>query len=355
MSTHRQLIKTVTGIAAAAALTLAGTSAASAQSITGAGSSFAYPIYSKWAYTYGKKTGVQLNYQSIGSGGGIKQIEAGNVDFGASDAPLKESDLEQHDLIQWPMAMGGVIPVVNISGIGAGQIRLDGKTLADIYMGNVKKWNDTEIKALNPNVALPDEAISVVHRSDASGTTWIFTNYLTKVSKQWANSLGNSTSVDWPVGRGGPQNNGVAAIVHRTEGSIGYVEYAYCLENHMAYVQLKNKAGKFVSPTAKNFQAAAAGADWKNAPGYYMVLTDQPGKKSWPITGATFILMHKTQKNVSQAQAVLKWCNWSLKHGQKEAQKLKYVAMPKSVVEMIENLWAKKMHGPNGNAIWPAH
>jgi len=320
--------------------------------ITGAGATFPYPVYSKWAFDYNKQTGVQLNYQSIGSGGGIKQIKAKTVDFGASDAPMKPEELNKFGLMQWPMIMGGVVPVVNISGIGANQLTLSADVLADIYLNKITKWNDARIAKLNPGVNLPADDIAVVHRADGSGTTWIFTNYLTKVSKDWADNVGNNKSVSWPVGLGGKGNEGVAAFVSKVPGSIGYVEYAYALQNHMASVKLINREGKAVAPTSENFQAAAAGADWKHAEGYYMVLTDQPGAKSWPITGASFILMYKKQDNAAQAQEVLKFLDWSYKNGGKSAEDLDYVPMPESVVKMIEKTWSSEIKDTHGKAVW---
>ncbi|HXH72183.1 MAG TPA: phosphate ABC transporter substrate-binding protein PstS [Mariprofundaceae bacterium] len=326
--------------------------AQAAATITGAGATFPYPVYSKWAFEYNKKTGVQLNYQSIGSGGGIKQIKAKTVDFGASDAPLQPEELDAAGLMQWPMIMGGVVPVVNVSGIGANQLTLSGDVLADIYLNKITKWNDAAIAKLNPGVNLPDTDIAVVHRADGSGTTWIFTNYLSKVSKTWKDSVGNDKSVAWPVGLGGKGNEGVAAFVGKVPGSIGYVEYAYALQNHMASVKLINHEGNAVAPTSENFQAAAAGADWKHAKGYYMVLTDQPGAKSWPITGASFILMYKSQDNAEQAREVLKFLNWSYENGGKAAEDLDYVPMPKSVVDMVEKTWSKEMKDTHGKSVW---
>ncbi|HKJ83140.1 MAG TPA: phosphate ABC transporter substrate-binding protein PstS [Mariprofundaceae bacterium] len=323
-----------------------------AATITGAGATFPYPAYSQWAHTYNKKTGVRLNYQAIGSGGGIKQIKAKTVDFGASDAPMKPAEMDKYGLMQFPMIMGGVVPVVNIKGIHAGQLKLSASNLADIFLGKITKWNDHRIAANNPGLSLPNKAISVVHRADGSGTTWIYTNYLSKVSSEWKSKIGNAKAVQWPVGLGGKGNQGVAAFVNKVPGSIGYVEYAYALQNHMASVLLQNRAGNFAAPTAKNFQSAAAGADWAHAKGYYMVLTDQPGANSWPITGASFILMYKTQTKPNQAREVLKFLNWSYKHGGKQAMKLDYVPMPKAVVNMVEKTWKKELHDTSGNAIW---
>jgi phosphate transport system substrate-binding protein len=324
-----------------------------ATTVTGAGATFPYPVYSKWAYMYNKETGVQLNYQSIGSGGGIKQIKAKTVDFGASDAPLKPEELDEAGLMQFPMIMGGVVPVVNLSGIGAGQLKLTPDVLADIYLGKITKWNDPKLAEINSGITLPDKSITVVHRADGSGTTWIFTNYLSKVSPEWKSKVGNDKAVKWPVGVGGKGNEGVAAFVGKVDGSIGYVEYAYALQNKMASVLMKNQAGNFVSPTAENFQAAAAGADWTHAKGYYMVLTNQPGENSWPITGASFILMYKTQSNPAVAKEVLKFFAWSYKNGVQAAISLDYVAMPESVVKMVEGTWHEEIKDASGKPIWP--
>jgi len=343
-------------IFAAAMIVVGATGAASVAqaetSITGAGATFPYPVYSKWADSYNKETGVRLNYQSIGSGGGIKQIKAKTVDFGASDAPMKPAELKKFGLMQWPMIMGGVVPVVNLEGIASGQLKLSAENVADIYLGNIRNWNDKKIQANNPGLSLPNKGITVVHRSDGSGTTWIFTNYLSKVSDAWKQNVGNNKSVQWPVGLGGKGNEGVAAYVKRVAGSIGYVEYAYALQNHMSAALLQNKAGNYVAPTAENFQAAAAGADWKHAEGYYMVLTDQPGANSWPITGASFILMYKTQDKPAQAKEVLKFYDYSFKNGAQSAMKLDYVPMPEAVVKMVEATWSEEIKDKNGNAIW---
>jgi phosphate transport system substrate-binding protein len=322
------------------------------RSLNGAGATFPYPVYSRWAEAYYKMNGLRLNYQSIGSGGGIAQIKAATVDFGASDAPQLESMLDANGLTQWPMVIGGVVPVVNISGITAGQIRLTGKVLADIYLGTVQKWNDPEITGLNPGVNLPDTGITVVHRADGSGTTWIFTNYLDKVSPEWHAKVGTSTAVQWPAGVGGKGNEGVAAYTQRIGGAIGYVEYAYALQNKMAYCLLKNSAGVFVSPTAEAFQAAAAGADWAKAPGFYLVLTDQPGEKSWPICGATFILTHKKQTDFGKARDMLKFFDWCLRNGQSMAEELVYVPLPEKVVELVEAHWRDQISGPDGQPVW---
>jgi len=331
---------------------LTGAQTAGAATINGAGATFPYPVYSKWAYNYNKETGVRLNYQAIGSGGGIKQIKARTVDFGASDAPLKATQLEKFGLMQWPMIMGGVVPVVNIKGVGAGKLKLTGETLADIYLGKIKKWNDPRITGVNKGLSLPDKDIAVIHRAEGSGTTWIFTNYLTKVSKSWADNVGNAKAVQWPAGLGAKGNAGVANFVKKVDGAIGYVEYAYALQNKMASVLLKNRDGNFVSPTSENFQSAAAGADWANAKGYYMVLTNQPGANSWPITGASFILMYKVQSKPLKAVEVLKFYDWCFRNGNKAALSLDYVPMPKKVIELIRATWSKDIRDKAGNPIW---
>ncbi|MCG6874875.1 MAG: phosphate ABC transporter substrate-binding protein PstS [Betaproteobacteria bacterium] len=323
-----------------------------AADMTGAGATFPYPIYAKWADAYKKATGNGLNYQSIGSGGGIKQIRSKTVDFGASDKPLKAEDLEKDGMIQFPAIMGGVVPVVKVPGVAPGQLKLSGPLLADIFLGKVKKWNDPAIADMNPGVALPASAITVVHRSDGSGTTFLFTNYLSKVSGEWKSKVGENTSVSWPAGIGGKGNEGVAAQVQRLKGSIGYVEYAYAKQNKMAYALLKNRAGSFVEPSEKTFQAAAANADWKHAAGFYEILTDEPGAESWPITGASFILMHKAQADPAKAIEVLKFFDWSFAHGDKMASELDYVAIPPSVVGLIKESWKANLRGPGGAMIW---
>ena len=326
--------------------------AVAADIISGAGATFPYPIYAKWAESFAQNTSIKMNYQSIGSGGGIKQIEAKTVDFGASDAPLKPEELQKNGLMQFPMIMGGVVPIINVRGIKPGELKLTAQALADIYLGKITKWNDKEIKSLNPNISLPNDAITVVHRSDGSGTTWIFTNYLSKVSTDWAKKVGNDKAVAWPTGIGGKGNEGVASYVGRVKGSIGYVEYAYASQNKMTYVQLRNKAGNYVKPDTASFQAAAANADWKNAPGFYMVLTDQAGKDSWPITGASFILIYMDQKNPETAKSVLKFFDWSYHHGGSMAESLDYVPMPEQVVSLVEKTWHNEIKSPNGQAIW---
>ena len=311
---------------------------AQAQDVTGAGASFPAPIYSKWASDYNKATGVKINYQSVGSGAGIKQIEAKTVDFGASDMPLKDEDLKAKGLVQFPVVIGGVVPVINIKGISAGQLKLTGQVLGDIFLGKIVKWDDAAIKALNPSLSLPSDAISPVRRADGSGTSFIFTNYLSKVNAEWKSKVGEGTAVNWPVGAGGKGNEGVAAFVNRLPNSIGYVEYAYVKQNKMTYALMQNSAGTFVAPDDSAFKAAAAGADW--AKSFYQILTNQTGKDSWPITGATFILMHKVQEKPAQATASLKFFDWSFKNGDKTADDLDYVPMPVSVKTAIEKSWA---------------
>jgi len=337
-----------------AALLMAAGVFASAQAteISGAGATFPYPVYAKWAEAYEAKTGVKMNYQSIGSGGGIKQIKASTVDFGASDAPLTKEELDEAGLVQWPMIMGGVVPVVNIKGIKGGDVTLTGPVLADIYLGKITKWDDKQIADLNPGLKLPSEAISVVERSDGSGTTFNFTNYLAAVSPEWKDSIGVNKSVQWPVGVGGKGNEGVASYTKQIDGSIGYVEYAYALQNDLAYTQMKNKDGETVAPTAASFAAAAANADWAHAPGYYLILGNQPGAKSWPITAASFILVHKSQDNAKTAKDVLDFFDWSFKNGSDIADKLDYVSMPENVVDMVEKTWTADVKGSDGKKIW---
>ncbi len=327
-------------------------SAAHAAEITGAGSTFAYPIYSKWAEAYKASSGLNLNYQSIGSGGGIAQIKAKTVDFGASDMPLTPEVLEKDGLVQFPTVIGCDVPVVNVPGIEAGKLHLDGKTLADIYLGKVQTWNNPEIVALNKNLRLPSSRITVVHRSDGSGTTFIFANYLSKVSPEWKTKVGADTSVAWPAGVGGKGNEGVAAFVQRIKGSIGYVEYAYAMQNKMVYALMQNKDGQFVTPFTKNIQAAAASADWSHVTNFYEILTDEPGKLSWPITGATFILMHKVENDPEHAKAVLKFFDWAYTNGGQIAASLDYVTLPDSVIKLIETSWTQNIRDNSGKAIW---
>ncbi len=343
---------TATLVAAAGLIAAIATGSANATDISGAGATFPYPLYAKWADAYKKETGDNLNYQSIGSGGGIKQILAKTVTFGASDMPLKVDELEQHGLIQFPTVMGGVVPVINITGVKPGEVVLDGKTLADIYLGKIKKWDDEPIKKLNPSVKLPSQAIAVVHRSDGSGTSFIFTDYLSKVNPEWQSKVGANTSVQWPTGIGAKGNEGVAGTVGKTRGAIGYVEYAYAKQNKLPHAQLVNKDGKPVNPDAKSFQAAAAGADWANSPGYYVILTNQPGAASWPIAGATFILMHKQPKDAGSSAAALKFFDWAYKNGDKAAEELDYVPMPDSVVNLVEKTWADNIKDASGKPLF---
>ncbi len=324
--------------------------------INGAGATFPAPAYYKWAHKYQELTKVKVNYQSIGSGGGISQIKAKTVDFGGSDDPIKQEDLKKDSLSQFPTLIGGVVPIFNLPGITAGQITLSPAVLADIFLGKIKTWNDPAIAKLNPNVKLPADAITVVHRADGSGTTWIFTNYLSKVSPEWKEKVGNNKSVSWPTGVGAKGNEGVANNVKQVQGGIGYVEYAYAAINKIPYANLVNKAGKVVAPGMESFKAAAAAADWKNAPGFYMVLTDQPGEKSWPIAGATFILVQKEQLDREKAQAMLKFFDWCYKHGDSIAEELHYVTMPESVVALIQDYWTKEVMFADKTGlkpIWP--
>ncbi|WP_020648356.1 phosphate ABC transporter substrate-binding protein PstS [Solimonas variicoloris] len=335
---------------AVAGVALAG--AAMAADITGAGATFPYPIYSKWADAYKKETGIGLNYQSIGSGGGIKQIKAKTVTFGATDKPLKAEDLDEMGAIQWPMVMGGVVPVINVKGIAPGQLVLDGKTLADIFQGRISKWNDAAIAKLNPGVALPAKAIAVVHRADGSGTTFNFTYYLGQVSESWRVNVGVEQSVEWPVGIGGKGNEGVANMVTQTDGSIGYVEYAYAKQNKMTHTKMINKDGKTVAPDADTFAAAAANADWAKAKGFYLILANQPGANSWPMTAATFIVMYKKADKADDSAAALKFFDWAYKNGGKMADELDYVPMPASVIDLVEKTWAANIKDASGKALW---
>ncbi|MBZ9936672.1 phosphate ABC transporter substrate-binding protein PstS [Mesorhizobium sp. BR1-1-16] len=329
-----------------------GFGSAEAADISGAGATFPYPIYAKWADTYKKETGNGLNYQSIGSGGGIKQIQARTVTFGASDAPLKPEQLEKDGLVQFPTVMGGVVPVVNLPGIKPGEITLDGQTLADIYQGKITSWDDAAIKKLNPDVNLPSTAIAVVHRSDGSGTSFIFTTYLSQVSKSWGDDVGAATAVEWPTGLGAKGNEGVSAGVTQTVGSIGYVEYAYAAQNNMTFTKLINKDGQTVSPEVPNFMAAAESADWANTPGYYIILTNEPGAKSWPITAATFILIPKQPKDDADAAEALKFFSWAYAKGDAAAAELHYIPMPDAVVENIKATWAKDIKGADGKPLY---
>ncbi len=327
--------------AVAAALSLVSFAPAHAADITGAGATFPFPVYSKWAEAYRKETGTGLNYQSIGSGGGIRQIKAKTVDFGATDSPLKGDDLEKSGLVQFPTVLGGVVPIVNVQGIQDGQLKLSGEILADIYRGQVKKWNDPRIAELNQGVSLPDANITPVYRSDGSGTTSIFTDYLSNASADWKQQLGTGTTVNWPVGQGGKGNEGVAATVKQVVNAIGYVEYAYAKQNAIPVAQLQNKDGKFISPEAKTFQAAAANANWSAAPGYGISLTNQPGAEAWPITAPTFILVPKTPEKPEQVAEVLKFFDWAYKNGDKLAADLDYVPLPDNVVDQVRKSWGE--------------
>jgi phosphate transport system substrate-binding protein len=320
--------------------------------IVGAGSTFAQPLYSMWGGAYQNVKGVKLNYQGIGSGGGIAQIEAKTVDFGASDAPLSASDLQTNSLVQFPTAIGGAVPIVNVSGVSAGQLKLDGPTLAKIFMGTIKTWNDPAITALNPGVTLPSTPITVVHRSDGSGTTWIFTNYLSAVSPDWNAQIGGGKDVPWPVGVGAKGSSGVAAAVQQTDGAVGYVEYTYVVENNSAYATMKNKDGQFVTPSLQTFESAAKNADWAAAaPAYEVKLVNEPGKDSWPITGATFILVQKQPTDAARAAAVLDFFDWAFKNGADSAKQLNYLPIPKPVYTQIEKGWTQQITA-NGAPVW---
>jgi len=345
---HFRFIAQALGAAAAAVLSYS----AQAIDVTGAGATFPYPIYAKWADAYKKATGVGMNYQSIGSGGGIKQITAKTVDFGASDAPMKAEDLEKNGLVQFPAIMGGVVPVYNLKGVKSGEVKLSGALLADIYLGKIKMWTDPAIARLNPSVALPNQAISAVNRSDGSGTTFLFTNYLSKVSAEWKSSIGEGTAVKWSTGVGGKGNEGVANYVARINGSIGYVEYAYAKQNKLSYAQMFNKDGAVVTPNDDSFKAAAAGADWNSVPGMGVVLTNQPGKASWPMTGASFILIHKVQEKPEHGKEVLKFFEWSFKNGARMADELDYVPMPDPVVKLIQSVWKSQIKDTSGKVLY---
>ena len=330
-------------ISLAAMAALAGTSAVSAQEITGAGATFPAPLYAKWAADYNKATGVKINYQSVGSGAGIKQIDSKTVDFGATDMPLTDEVLKTKGQIQFPTVIGGTVPVINIKGIAPGQMKLDGQVLGDIFLGKITKWNDAAIKALNPGLALPDAAIAPVRRADGSGTTFNFTNYLSRVHPEWKAKVGEGTAVNWPVGAGGKGNEGVAAFVNRLPNSIGYVEYSYVKQNKMTYTLMKNRDGVFVAPDDETFKAAAAGADWNKS--FFQLITDQPGKNAWPITTATFILMHVKQEKPANATETFKFFTWAYKNGGKVAADLDYVPMPDNVIGAIEKAWGQVTDG----------
>jgi phosphate transport system substrate-binding protein len=325
----------------AAGVIAASTSAFAAEKITGAGATFPYPIYSKWADAFKKESGNEVNYQSIGSGGGIQQIRSNNVTFGASDMPLEPAELDKDGLIQWPMVMGAIVPVVNIEGVKPGELAFDADTLAQIFLGKITKWDDPAIKKLNPKISLPSAAITVVHRSDGSGTTFNFTDYLSKASPDW--KVGSGTAVEWPVGVGAKGNEGVSANVDQQKNSIGYVEYAYAKQNKLTYTAMVNKAGKTVEPTVAAFQAAASNADWAKAPGFYLILTNQPGEASWPITAATFILMPKQPADKAASADALKFFKWAFEKGGKMAEELDYIPMPEPVVKLIEKTWSAEI------------
>ncbi|MGI8526462.1 MAG: phosphate ABC transporter substrate-binding protein PstS [Pseudolabrys sp.] len=337
----------VAGLIAAAAF-----APAYAADISGAGATFPYPVYAKWADAYKKETGNGLNYQSIGSGGGIKQIKAKTVTFGASDAPLPGKELDEAGLAQFPMVMGGIVPVVNLDGVKPGDLVIDGPTLAKIFMGDIKTWDDAAIKKLNPSAKLPSQAIALVHRSDGSGTTFNFTYYLSDVSADWKSKVGNNTAVQWPAGIGAKGNEGVANNVANTKGSIGYVEYAYALQNKLTFTKMINKAGKTVAPTSEAFQAAAANADWKSQPGYGVILANQPGDRSWPMTAATWILIYKQPQDAAATGEALKFFAWSYAKGGKMAEALDYVPMPADVVADIEKMWATDIKDASGKPVF---
>ena len=325
-----------------------------AADITGAGATFPFPIYAKWAAAYKATTGIGMNYQSIGSGGGIAQIKARTIDFGASDMPLKPEELKSAGLVQFPAIIGGVVPVMNVDGVAPGALKLTGPLLADIYLGKIKRWNDKAIADLNAGIRLPDEAIVVVRRSDGSGTTFIWTDYLSKVSSEWKTKVGASTAVAWPEGVGGKGNEGVAAYVQRIKGAIGYVEYAYAKRNGMTHALVRNRDGQYPKPDDSTFQAAAANADWKNAPGFYQILTDEPGANAWPITGASFILLHARQEKPQNAVQVLKFFDWAFRNAAKMAEELDYVPLPPNLVELIESSWKTAIADASGKQLWPA-
>jgi phosphate transport system substrate-binding protein len=339
-------------LAIAGATTAVLTTAPAIADISGAGATFPYPIYAKWADAYKKETGIGLNYQSIGSGGGIKQIKAKTVTFGASDAPLSGKDLADSGLVQFPMVMGGIVPVVNLEGFKPGDLVIDGPTLAKIFLGEIKTWDDAAIKKLNPGAKLPSQAIAIVHRSDGSGTTYNFTYYLAEVSADWKSKVGVNTSVQWPGGIGAKGNEGVANNVANTKGSVGYVEYAYAVQNKLTYTKMINRDGKTVAPTAEAFQAAAANADWKSQPGYGVILANQPGDTSWPMTAATWILIHKAPQDLAAATTALKFFAWSYAKGGKMAEDLDYVPMPAKVVKDVEKTWADEIKDKDGKPVF---
>jgi phosphate transport system substrate-binding protein len=338
--------------AAIGAAVMAAATCAQAAVISGAGATFPAPVYAKWAETYKGQSGNSLNYQAIGSGGGIKQITAKTVDFGASDKPMKPDDLASNGLVMFPTVVGGVVPVVNLPGFKSGQVKLTGAQVADIYRGVIKKWNDPLLAKTNAGLTLPNLPITVVHRSDGSGTTFLFTSYLSMKAAHWASQVGGNDAVQWPTGIGGKGNDGVAAFVRQTPGAIGYVEYAYAKQNGLTYTLLQNKAGRFVTPTAENFQAAAAGANWKAAPGFYLLLLDQAAPNAWPITGATFILMHQKQSDPDKGREVLKFFDWAYKNGDAAADALDYVPFPEAVKQLVRQKAFGKIVGPDGKPIY---
>jgi phosphate transport system substrate-binding protein len=342
-------------VAALSWLVLVNLGQAQSLSLNGAGASFPYPVYSQWAHKYHELTGVKVNYQSIGSGGGIAQIKAKTVDFGGTDEPLKPEDLEKSGLVQFPTVMGGVVPVLNVQGIKGGDLKLDGPTLADIFLGKISKWDDPAIKKLNPDLKLPAQAITVAHRTDGSGTTFIFTSYLAEVSPEFKGKVGAGKAVKWPAPNsiGGKGNEGVAGQVKAVSGAIGYVEYAYAFQNKIPFASLKNSAGKFLIPDLDTFQAAAANADWSKAPkGFSLMLNNQPGEKSWPIVGVTYIMAYKDYPDANKGKAMLKFFDWSFKHGADMAKELHYVPLPDSVIKLVEAEWAKEVKS-GGKPLWP--
>lgn len=343
-----QLIHTIAAAGLAAAAFVA---PASALDISGAGATFPYPVYAKWADAYKKETGIGLNYQSIGSGGGIKQIKARTVTFGATDAPLKGEELTKDGLVQFPMVMGGIVPVVNLEGVKPGDLVIDGPTLARIFLGEIKTWDDPALQKLNPAAKLPKQAIAIVHRSDGSGTTFNFTYYLSEVSPEWKSKVGTNTAVEWPGGIGAKGNEGVANNVANTKGSIGYVEYAYALQNKLTFTKMVNKDGKIVAPTAATFQAAAANAKWDSQPGYGVILANQPGAESWPMTAATWILMHAKPQDTASATEALKFFAWAYEKGDKMAEALDYIPMPDAVVTSVKKTWASEIKDANGKPL----
>ncbi|MDA8480273.1 phosphate ABC transporter substrate-binding protein PstS [Citrobacter sp. Awk 4] len=345
-----KVMRTTVATVVAATLSMSAFSVNAAASLTGAGATFPAPVYAKWADTYQKETGNKVNYQGIGSSGGVKQITANTVDFGASDAPLSDEKLAQEDLFQFPTVIGGVVLAVNIPGLKSGELVLDGKTLGDIYLGKIKKWDDEAITKLNPGLKLPSQNIAVVRRADGSGTSFVFTSYLAKVNEEWKSKVGSGSTVNWPTGLGGKGNDGIAAFVQRLPGSIGYVEYAYAKQNNLAYTKLLSADGKPVSPTEENFANAAKGADWSKS--FAQDLTNQKGDEAWPITSTTFILVHKVQKKPEQGAEVLKFFDWAYKNGGKQANDLDYASLPENVVEQVRAAWKTNVKDSNGKALY---